>query len=329
MNLSTKYLGLCLPSPLIVSASRLSEKITNIKAMEAAGAGAVVIYSIFEEEITLNKDFNKYMIQLSTNNFDKTNTYYSFENQKKFLDDHLKHLTKAVKSVTIPIIGSINAVTTGNWMDYAIEMQNTGISALELNLYYLPMDQSTQQQVEKQYFDVIKSLKQKLRIPLVIKLNPFFTSLKDFVSILDKTLHVDGVILFNRFYYPDIDINEYKFKSNIELSTSYEARLSMRWIALLHHHVSCSIGGGTGVNTQEDLIKYLLVGANVVTCASCLLKHGISYITALLEGLEKWMAEKHFTSIEQMRGLLDLDSTMNKSLFERVQYLRALRGFRY
>jgi len=330
MDLSVKYLGLDLRNPLIVSSCRLTETIENIKRMEQAGAGAIVMYSIFEEEIRNDDDFNQAVLNIGADSFAEALTYFpKLDARSSFLDQHLLHLEKAVKATTIPIIGSLNAITHQGWIEYAIAMQNTGIKALEINLYHLPVNAPTALELETRSLDLIRELKQKIRIPLVIKLSPFYTSLKDFVFKLDKELHVDGIVLFNRFYYPDIDIKTLKLKANIELSNSYEARLAMRWIALLQDQLACTVIGSTGVNAPEDLIKYLLVGADAVQCASCLMKNGIDYLTTLLDGLKQWMAEKHYTAIPQICGLLSLKSVPNRAEFERAQYMHALRSFKF
>ncbi|MCL5260737.1 MAG: dihydroorotate dehydrogenase-like protein [Gammaproteobacteria bacterium] len=328
MDLATKYLNLDLKSPLIISSCRLSESIDNIKQMEKAGAGAVVMYSIFEEEIRNDDNFNEYNFQLNADTFAEALTYFpNVDKQKSFLNQHLYHLKQAVKATSIPIIGSLNAISHQGWIDYAIEMQNTGIKALEINLYHLPTSQQSAEYLEKQSLDLIIELKQKINIPLVVKLSPFYTSLKDFICKLDQEAHVDGVVLFNRFYYPDINVKKLQLVTDIELSSSYEARLPMRWIALLQGQISCSIAGATGVETTEDLVKYILVGANAVTCASCLMRNDIDYLQVLLTGLEEWMREKSYNSISQIRGLLNLKSISNKTEFERAQYMHALRSF--
>lgn len=329
MNLTTKYLGFELRNPLIVSSCRLSEKIDNIVAMEKAGAGAITMYSIFEEEIKNTDEFNEYFLNLGAESFYEALTYFpKLDNKKSFLNQHLYHLAQAVKSVSIPIIGSLNAITHQGWIDYAVEMQNTGIKALELNLYHLPVEAHQAADIEQQQLQLIAELKKKIQIPLAIKLSPYYTSLKDFVSKLDKQVHVDGVVLFNRFYYPQFDVKSFKFHSDIELSTSYEARLPMRWIALLQNQLACSIAGSTGVHNSDDLLTYLLVGADAVACASCLMQNGIGYIKVLLEGLEAWMKEHKYIELSQINRLLSMQVTANRLAIERAQYMEALRSYR-
>lgn len=329
MDLTTKYLNLDLRSPVIVSACRLSESIDNIKQMEKTGAGAVVMYSIFEEEIRNDDNFNEYFTQLGADSFAEALTYFpKLDNRKSFLQLHLSHLTKAVKSVSIPVIGSLNCVSNQGWLEYAIEMQNTGISALELNLYHLPLQPSNSSAIEKEYINIVSELKKKITIPLAIKIAPFYTSLPDFVYKLDKEAGVDGVVLFNRFYSPDLDIKNYRLITDIELSVPYEGRLPRRWIALLNGKLNCSILGSTGVSSSDDLIKYILVGADAVACASCLMRNGIDYISNLIEGLKAWMQEKNYSSLAEMRGLINMQSVANKNEFERAQYTMALRSFK-
>lgn len=329
MNLQTKYLGLTLKNPLIVSSCRLSEKIENIKQMEKAGAAAVVMYSIFEEEVRYDDSFVDYFMHCKTESFAESLTYFpNIDAQATFLDQHLLHLKNAVKAVNIPIIGSLNAISHEGWLDYALKMQDTGISALELNLYYPPSASQSSAEIEQKYLVTTTELKKKLRIPLVVKLSPFFTSINDIASKLAKQAKVDGLVLFNRFYSPDIDLNNLNVISNVVLSTSYEMRFPMRWIMLLRDQLQCSIGASTGAHTADDVIKYLLVGADAVMCASCLMKNGINHLTILLDGLTKWMQNNNYASVDKIRGLVNKNIEVDKEAFERAQYMKALRSYK-
>lgn len=328
MNLETNYLGLKLKNPLVVSSCRLSENIKNIKQMEAAGASAVVMYSIFEEEIRSNDTFIEYFVnENGTELFPEALTYFpKISNQASFLDLHLFHLEETCKKVNIPIIGSLNAVSHTGWLDYAIKMQATGISALEINLYYFPTKNESSEKIEQKYIALIKELKNKLNIPLAVKLSPFFTSIPNIVTQLEET-NVDGIIFFNRFYYPDIDIDNLTLKTKLELSNSYESRLPFRWIALLQNQIKCSIAASTGVHTSKDLIKYILAGANVVMCASCLMINGVDYLKTLLSGLNEWMQNKNYQTIDEIRGLINKKTIIGHKELERAQYMHALRSY--
>lgn len=329
LDLTTEYLGLKLKNPLIVSSSRLSENIGNIKKMEAAGAGAIVMYSVFEEEVRYDDEFVEYFLEANTESFAEALTYFPhISKQESFLNQHLYILKQAVEAVKIPIIGSLNAVTHEGWIDYALQMQETGIKALELNLYHLPVKPLPGAAIEKTQYDIIKELKSKLKIPLVVKLSPFFTSVGDVLCTLDKDALIDGAVLFNRFYAPDVDLKAMSITNNIELSHSYETRLPMRWIALLRNKVKCSLAASTGVQNSDDFIKYILVGADAVACASCMFKNGIDYLKEILAGTEKWMQEKGYQSIKSITGLVSKGQLANLSEFERAQYMRALRSYK-
>ncbi|MBN1684687.1 MAG: dihydroorotate dehydrogenase-like protein [Gammaproteobacteria bacterium] len=324
------YLGLSLKNPIIVSSNPLSEKIDYIKNMEKAGAAAIVMYSIFAEEIHYDDEFVDYYREFGTEKFAESLTYFpNLAKQSSFLDYHLHHLEQAVKAVNIPIIGSLNATSKENWFEYALKMQETGISALEINLFTLPIKPKSSELIEQEYISIVKDLKAALNIPLVVKLSPYFTSITDIALALDKIAHVDGLILFNRFYHPDFDIDQLKIKTDIQLSNPYEARLPLRWIAILYDQIKASIAGSTGVHSSDDVIKYILAGAHAITCASCLLQNGIPYIDQLTAGLEKWMKTKNFKSIDQFRGLMSYKKISHPTELERAQYMKALRSFKH
>lgn len=329
MSLETKYLGITLKNPVIVSSCPLSQDIDNIKHMETAGAAAIVMYSIFEEEIRADDDFTEYFTHLGEESFAEAITYFpKIENRESYLNQYLYKLKQAVNAVKIPIIGSLNACSRNGWMDYALKMQDTGISALELNLFHMPIDSHSSSEIEKEHLDIVSNLKSKIKIPLVVKLSPFFTSIPDVVAKLDKVAKVDGIVLFNRFYAPDVNINTFEVKVTTELSNSYETRLPLRWTYLLHDKVKCSIAASTGIQSSDDIIKYILVGADAITCASCLMKNGIDYIQKLLQGLEEWMKNKNYQSLDQFRGLISKKSSVNMDEFIRAQYMRSLKSLK-
>jgi len=328
MNLETNYLGLKLKNPLIVSACRLSERIENIKAMEDAGAAAVVMYSIFEEEINYNEAFVDYYMKHGTEKFAESLTYFPhIDQQASFLDKHLFHLEKAVNAVKIPIIGSLNAVSHEGWLNYAVKMQETGISALELNFYRLPVNKETSEMIESNYLTIAQELKSILKIPLAIKLGPYFTSIINMATTLDKIANIDGLVIFNRFYHPDYDIEKMDFKTDIELSHSFEALLPLQWISILRDQIKASIAGSTGIQTSSDAIKFLLAGCDAVMMASCLIKNKIGYLSQLLSGINDWLTRKNFESIKEIQGLMSKMKAAHLIELTRAQYMKALRSF--
>jgi len=330
MDIQTNYLGLNLKNPIIVSSNRLSEKIENIKKMEQAGAAAIVMHSIFEEEIRYDDEFVDYYMNYGTEKFAESLTYFpNIDKQTGFLDNHLLHLEKSVKAVDIPIIGSLNASSRESWFEYAVKMQDTGISALELNLFTLPLKPASAESIEHEYINIVKDLKVALNIPLTIKLSPYFTSITDIALKLDKIAEVDGLVLFNRFYHPNFDIDSLEIKTDMQLSKPYEARLALRWIAILHDQIKASIAGSTGIHTSDDVVKYILAGANATTCTSCLMQNGIEHISKLIDGLEKWMKIKKYDSINEFCGLMSYKKIADPVEFERAQYMKALRNFKH
>ena len=327
MDLQTNYLGIKLKNPLVVSSCPLSEKLENIKAMEQAGAAAIVMYSVFEEEICYDDDMMDCYLHYGTDQFVEALTYFPmFSKQKNFLSNYLCNLKQAVSAVNIPIIGSLNVTTVSKWLDYAIQMQDTGIQALELNLYYPVTNIQSSDVIEKYYLNTVQELKSKLRIPLVVKLSPFFTSINEMAMKLTQIGGANGLVIFDRFYYPDFDIYNLKLDSALQLSSSFEARLPLRWISILYNKLPASIAASTGVHNHTDLIKYILAGADVVMCASCLMKHGIPYLGCLLAGLENWLKNNKYKSIKEIRGLMSKDNVTNPEELDKLPYMRILKN---
>jgi len=329
MNLQTDYLGIRLKNPLVVSSCPLSENIATIKAMEQAGAAAIVMHSIFEEEIRCDDEFIDFYLHYGTNKFAESLTYFpNIDEPGSLLTKHLSHLQQAVAAVNIPVIGSLNAITLSGWMNYAVQMQDTGIRALELNLYHAATNMQSAAVIEKRYLDIVQELKNKLRIPLAVKLSPFFTSVGDIALKLANVAGVDGLVMFNRFYYPDFDIDNLEFEPSIQLSNSYEIRLPLKWISILYNKLPISIAASTGVDSCNDIVKYIMAGADVVMCASCLMRHGVSYLEDLLAGLENWLKGKNYSSVKEIRGLMSKEKVANSEELDRAQYMKALRGFK-
>lgn len=329
MDLQTDYLGIRLKNPLVVSSCPLSDNIENVKSMEKAGAAAIVMHSIFEEEIRCDDEFIDFYLHYGTDKYAESLTYFpNIDKPGSLLITHLSNLQQAAAAVNIPVIGSLNAVTISGWMDYAVQMQDTGIHALELNLYHAATNMQPAADIEKRYLVIVQELKKKLRIPLTVKLHPFFTSVGDIALKLANIAGVDGLVMFNRFYYPDFNIDKMEFEPGLQLSNPYEIRLPLKWISMLYNKLPISIAASTGVNTAEDLIKYILAGADVVMCASCLMKYGVSYIEKLLIDLESWLKNKNYSSVKEIRGLMSREKVANSEELDRAQYMKALRGFK-
>lgn len=328
MNLHTKYLGLSLKNPLVPSAGPLSMKLDNIKAMEDAGAAAVVMYSLFEEEIENEA--------LELNHF-TSQTELSAEAQSFFPEpfeynvsgeEYLNQLRKAKEAVQIPIIGSLNGKSSGGWIDYAKKIEQTGVDALELNLYMLSTDiQKSASQIEDEYVEVVKSVVANTNLPVAVKLSPFFTSVANMVNRLDKA-GVKGVVLFNRFYQPDIDIEKLEVVPNVILSTPMSLRLPLRWTAILYGRINADIAATSGIYTEEDVFKMIMAGAKVTQMNSSLLKHGISHISEVLVKMDRWLEQHEYASLDQMRGSMSYMNAADPSQFERANYMKVLHSYK-
>ncbi|MDQ1265545.1 MAG: hypothetical protein QG635_696 [Bacteroidota bacterium] len=329
MDLKTKYLGMTLRSPIIASASPLSESLDNIKKMEDSGAGAVVLFSLFEEQI---KQEQIHLFAATTQAADisaeSLNFFPNHDDYRLGSEDYLELISKAKAAVKIPVIASLNGISTGGWISYAHKMQDAGADALELNIYNIPTDiNMSGEEYEKSYIEVVKAVKSSVTIPVAVKLSPFFSNMANMAYKLDNA-GADGLVLFNRFYQPDIDLDELVVKPNVVLSHSIANRLPMRWVALLKGRIHCDLAATSGVHSGADAIKLIMAGANVVGVCSAILKHGIGYIKTLEEEMVKWMTEKEYVSVEQMLGSMSQLKTANPSSYERAQYMKALTSYR-
>ncbi len=329
MDLTTHYLGMQLKNPLVPSASPLSRSIDDARRMEDAGASALIMHSLFEEAVTAEEENMVRFLHHQDAGFGEADSFlpdhYDFSNSQ---DLYLENLQQLKSALEIPVIASLNGVTPGGWIEHAKEMQRAGADALELNVYYVAADIETNgQAVEKRYLDLLGELDQHIDIPINMKLSPAFSSLANMVKQLEAA-GARGVSLFNRFYQPDINIDNLRLVSSLHTSTSAETLLAMRWIAILHGRTSLSLGATGGVHTAEDVIKLLLAGADVVHFCSLLLEQGASAIGGMLQGLEAWMDEKDFESIEDVRGRLSQISVVDPSEFERANYVHILDSFR-
>ena len=329
MDITTTYLGLKLKSPIVCSAGPLSEKISNIREMEDAGAGAVVLYSIFEEQIEHEELELDYRTTSHTESFAEATSYLPSPFEFKLgPDEYLDHIRKAKEAVNIPIIASLNGKSIGGWTEYAKKMEQAGADALELNIYLLPTDISkTGSEVEKTYIEIVKAVKSTVKIPIAVKMHPFFSSTSYMAAQLSNA-GADGLVMFNRFYQPDIDLETLEVVPNVILSTPMAMRLPLRWIAMLYGKVNADLAATSGIYTAEDVLKMIMAGAKVTQMLSSLLKFGIGHIADVTTNLKTWMEEKEYESIEQMRGSMSYMKVDDPSKFERANYMKVLNSYK-
>ncbi len=330
MDITTKYMGMNLRSPIVVSASPLSEDVANIKKMEDAGAGAVVLYSLFEEQILLEQKEVFYHTTAGTYSFAEALTYFPEADEYRVgPDGYLDLIRKAKEAVNIPIIASLNGSTNGGWIDYAKKMQEAGADAIELNIYYIPTDMNLSSlDIENNYIEIVKHVKSAVSIPVAVKLSPFFTNMANLAKRIDE-VGADALVLFNRFYQPDIDLDNLEVRPQIQLSHSSAARLPMRWIAILKGRIKADLAATSGIQSSDDVIKMLLSGANVTMMCSALLKNGIYHISQVEKEIIEWMTEKEYESVQQMQGSMSQQNVADPSAFERAQYMKALTNYRF
>jgi dihydroorotate dehydrogenase (fumarate) len=328
MDLTTNYLGLKLRTPLVVSASPLSEEIDNIKRMADAGASAVVLYSIFEEQLRQDRLELNRNLENGTNSFAEALTY--FPEPKEFRlgpEEYLKHIAAAKKATKIPIIASLNGSSNGGWTSYAKQIQQAGADALELNIYYIPTDlHLTGTEVELTYIEILKEVKAAVKIPVAVKLSPFFSNFANMAKRLDDA-GADGLVLFNRFYQPDIELETLEVKPNLLLSTPMAMRLPLRWVAILHGKLRANLAATSGIHRAVDVIKMLLAGADVTMLCSTIIRHGITQIAMIERDLVDWLEEHEYESVAQIKGSLSQKNCAEPAAFERAQYMKALTGY--
>ena len=328
IDLSTKYLGIQLKNPLVASASPLCENIENIKQMEKSGIAAVVLHSLFEEQVLLQEKELNYALTQQTESYAESLSYFPDINDYRFApDEYVEYITKVKKAVDIPIIGSLNGISNSGWIHYGKKIEEAGADALELNVYYLPTEKTKScQKIEQYYFDLVKELRQNITIPVAVKLSPYFSSIP-FVAHKIVEQGANGLVLFNRFYQPDIDLIEMSITPNLELSSSSELRLRLRWVGILYQYIKADLAITGGVHTVEDVIKGILAGANVTMMTSALLANGIPYINNLVKGIEEWLRRHQYNSIEEIRGLLIPRNIKETDAFERANYMKVLKSY--
>jgi dihydroorotate dehydrogenase (fumarate) len=328
MDLTTKYLGLQLRTPLVVSASPLSEEIDNIKRMEDAGASAVVLYSLFEEQLRQDRLELNQSMERGTGSFAESLTYFP-EPEEYHLgpEEYLKHIAQAKTATRIPIIASLNGSSVGGWTQYAKLIQQAGADAIELNIYYIPTELDLSgAQVEQTYLDILKAVKSEVTVPVAVKLSPFFSNFANMARRFD-TAGADGLVLFNRFYQPDIDLESLEVRPNILLSTPMAMRVPLRWIAILYGRMRPNLAATSGIHRATDVLKMLMAGADVTMLCSVLIRHGVQQIAVIERDLLAWLEEHEYLSVKQLRGSLSQKNSDNPSAFERAQYMRAISSF--
>lgn len=326
-NLNVKYLGLDLKNPIIAGSCGLTNSIENLKAIEAAGAGAVVLKSIFEEEIYLEfaHEFSK--LGPMDNNLEFLD-YYDYQIKKDNLKRYLSLIKEAKSELTIPVIASINCVTAQEWGFFAKKVEDAGADAIELNMFILPTNLSqTSQDNESMYFDIVSRIASKVKIPISLKISPYFSNLGGVIRDLSFS-EIKGLVLFNKLYSPDVDINQQKITGSEVLSHDTDYKLSLRWIGMMANRVNSDLSASTGIHSWETVVKMLLVGSTTVQVVSALYQDGFSIITDVLKNLEKWMNENGYNSIEDFKGKLSMDNSTNLADFERVQFMRTFGEYK-
>jgi dihydroorotate dehydrogenase (fumarate) len=328
LDMSTTYLGLRLRNPLVASASPLSKKLDDVRRLEVAGAAAVVMYSLFEEQITHQSRALDHFLSRGSESYAEAPSYFpDLDHYNVGPDAYLEHLRRIKQAVDIPVIGSLNGATPGGWVEYARLIEQAGADALELNIYALPTDIAMSSgELEEQYLELVRSVRQQVRIPLALKLSPFFTALPQ-VATRFAAAGAGGLVLFNRFYQPDFDLETMEVVPNLRLSTSADLRLPLRWIAILYGRVHADLALTGGVHTGRDLLKAMMAGARVAMTASALLEHGPRYLGVMLAEAIAWMEEHEYESIAQMQGSMSQRAVAEPAAFERANYMQALNSF--
>ncbi len=328
MKLSTTYLGFKLRTPLVPSASPLSQNIDNIKKMEDAGASAVVFHSLFEEQLRReHHELTHYLEQGAESYAEALNYFPEPAEFKVGPEAYLEHLAKAKATVNIPIIGSLNGTTFGGWMKYARQIEQAGADALELNIYNVSTDpERSADEIETDYLTIVASVKAQLKIPVAVKLSPYFTNLARFARSLERN-GANALVLFNRFYQPDIELETLEISPNLLLSTPMAMRLPMRWIALLYGRIGADLAATSGIHRATDALKMLMAGADVTMLCSVLLRRGIDHIRVIEREMTEWLDEHEYESVEQLKGSMSQKNCPDPSAFERAQYMRALSSY--
>jgi len=328
IDLSTTYLGLKLKNPLVASSSPMCGDIGNIRRLEDAGAAAIVLQSLFEEQIEQESDeLDRFLDQGSEVGAESVTHFPELSRRVMGPETYLAHIVKCKQAVKIPVIASLNGTSRGGWIDYAKQMEQAGADALELNIYYIPVDPDvTGEQVEQKYIDLLRTVKAEVHIPVAVKLGPYFSSMANMARKLDAT-GVDALVLFNRFYQPDYDLEALDVVPNLILSNSHELLLRLHWIAVLYGTIKADMALTGGVHSATDVVKAMMAGAKVAMMTSAILKRGISFLDTIATELLVWMGEHEYDSIKQMQGSMSRNAVPQPGAFERANYLKVLSSY--
>ncbi len=330
MDLTTTYLGLELKSPIVPNSSPLSRSLEMCREMEDAGAGALIMYSLFEEAITAEEEtMTRFLHHQDIGSAEANSFLPDHADFEGALDRYLENLRMLKTGLDIPVIASLNGITPGGWIEHARELEGAGADALELNVYYIAGDiEKSGADVEARYLELLTDLRREITLPINMKLGPWFSSIGNLIKQMEEA-GANGVSLFNRFYQPDINIDAMRLQPSLHPSTSIEALMAMRWIAILHGRTELSLGATTGIHTAEDAVKLLLAGADAVHMASALLEHGPGHVRTVRKGIEKWMEEHSFESVEEFRGRVSQIAIPDPSEFERANYINILDSYSF
>ena len=329
MNLTTNYLGMVLKNPIVASSSPLSHTIDSIRRLEDAGAAAVVMYSLFEEQIGFDSYYIDYHLTQGIDSYAESISYFpDMQSYNIGPDEYMNLIRRAKEAVDIPIIGSLNGASVGGWTDYASLIEEAGADALELNIYYLPTNiEISGPEVERLYLEILSAIREVVTIPLAVKLSPFFSSIANMASRLADH-GADGLVLFNRFYQPDFDLENLEVAPRLVLSNSDDLRLPLRWVAILYGRLSADLAITSGIHTSHDVIKGLMAGAKVTMMASELLQNGVRRMGQVLNELTTWLNEHEYVSVTQMIGAMSQQHCAEPAAFERANYMKMLQSYR-
>jgi dihydroorotate dehydrogenase (fumarate) len=330
MDLTTTYLGLKLKHPVVASASPFTHTLDGFRKLEDAGVSAIVMHSLFEEQLAGEARELEYLTTQGSESFAEALTYFpKVDNYALGPDEYLELIRKAKASVKVPVIASLNGVTPGGWIEFARGVQQAGADALELNVYYLATDPfQPGEVVERNYIEVMKTVKSQVKIPVTVKLSPYFSNLANMARRLDQA-GAAGLVLFNRFYQPDLDLEKLEVWPHVDLSSSLEIKLPLRWIAILYGRVECSLAATGGIHTAEDVIKVVMAGADVAMICSALYQQGLTHVATMVRGMERWMQEREYVSVEQMKGSMSQKSCAEPAAYERANYMKTIQSFRH
>ncbi len=328
IDLTTQYLGLKLRNPLVASASPLCKEIANLRQMEDAGAAAVVLHSLFEEQINIeSNELDRFLWEGTEVGAESTSMYPDLHDYNLTPDAYLEHIRQAKQTLEIPVIASLNGVSRGGWVSYAREMQQAGADAIELNVYFVPADPlSNSGDIEKLYLDLVTQVRDTVTIPVAVKVGPYFSSFGNMAQRLEAA-GANAIVIFNRFYQPDFDLDELQVKPALTLSDSSELLLRLHWAAMLYGHIHSDIAITGGVHTAEDVVKSMMSGARVTMLASALLQNGIGYLRPLRNQLEAWLDKHEYANIRQMQGSMSQQNVPNPKAFQRANYMKVLSSY--